>query len=285
MQWSRAIGRQQLLCGRARKPAAPISDPSAELRPAHPLAFPSRVLGVLRGALLDHRGVRCRKRLVKGNELRDNDTKGCTVERNVVHREVQPVVVVSDPDETRADQGFAIELVGAPRLLSRDVGRPPLGFVACHRRQVQERQFDELVAVHDPSRYAIHGDEVRAPGLVAADYVDERGTERINVERTALGEHNCLVVRARIRSDWLKYHSCSSAAESRTACGNAARSSVGSTPTASVALIMVATFGLDERRHSGYRPSPSEDRDERHVNTDDTLDVDVQAHREQRMSA
>ncbi len=188
-------GHLQARC--AGEAVSPELDPFRELRTFHPLALPAGVLEVLGGRSGDRRRLRSAERRVEGDELGDDRVQRRAVEHDVVHRQVQPVLIGRDPSQTRPDQGTAVQQVGTACLVGHDAAGLAHGVVPLHGAHVVQRELERGLRADHLRRLAVADHEGRSPDLVAPEHLVEGGPECVDVEWPALDQHDRLVVGAR----------------------------------------------------------------------------------------
>ena len=122
---------------------------SLQARLIDPRLLPAGVVGVV----CRHRGERIAsagpKRLVEGRELRQYDPRQAdAVEDQVVHRQVQPMMVCGEPDQPRAQQGAVANVIGNAGCLGDQLDGAALGLLAAELAEVERRQLER----RDPGR-------------------------------------------------------------------------------------------------------------------------------------
>jgi hypothetical protein len=160
----------------------PVGEPRGQGLPLEPAALPDREVGVLDRKVGQIRRTAADARAVELRELREENPERPVVRNDVVQRDQEPVLLGSEPDQTRAqerrageiERPFALFRGECPRFLHA-FGRGPLGEVGHGERQ--RHRLDSLRGL------AVRRFEAGAQDLVPLDDLSERPFERCDVER------------------------------------------------------------------------------------------------------
>ncbi len=163
----------------------PVGEPTLQHFALQPLPLPAREVRVLDRQFFERRRAALGEGFVDGRQLAHQHARRPPVRDDVMHRQEQRVVVVSEAQQLGAQQRAALKVERRLRFFEREALGFRLALAFGPRAQVDEREPHLRFGGDDLTRATLDDGEGRAQDFVTADDLVDAAFERRRVERAA----------------------------------------------------------------------------------------------------